>query len=145
MISYLKGTVLHKTAASVMVEMFPDTAENLCYSGGSMGGGTYDVGLEPYRFVLVVGIVVQMQIHLLAGKVVVEGGSIAHHLHQCRDLGARYLRTQTLWHTHEHCHAHEQGYDAPALYYEKRREYLKPHIIVILSERKILRKLRKIS
>ena len=27
------------TAATVMTEMFPDTAENLCYSGGSMGGG----------------------------------------------------------------------------------------------------------
>lgn len=27
------------TAASVLLEMFPDTAENLCYSGGSMGGG----------------------------------------------------------------------------------------------------------
>lgn len=27
------------TAASVMLEMFPDTAENLCYSGASMGGG----------------------------------------------------------------------------------------------------------
>ena len=27
------------TAAGVMMEMFPDTAENLCYSGGSMGGG----------------------------------------------------------------------------------------------------------
>lgn len=27
------------TATSVMLEMFPDTAENLCYSGGSMGGG----------------------------------------------------------------------------------------------------------
>ncbi|MBP5181565.1 MAG: acetylxylan esterase, partial [Lentisphaeria bacterium] len=27
------------TAASVLVDMFPDTAENLCYSGASMGGG----------------------------------------------------------------------------------------------------------
>ena len=27
------------TAASVLIDMFPDTAENLCYSGASMGGG----------------------------------------------------------------------------------------------------------